>query len=112
MAKRKINKSEMIREYAGANPEASAMDIVNYLAKKNLVVSAQTVATVKSKAGLTRKKRRKGKRNVQSSGTQMVGDGFASQTLVAAKQLLANAGSSERAIEAVRLIQKLESIGA
>lgn len=111
MAKRKINKSEMIRQYAGANPEASAKEIVAHLGKKNIVVSEQTVATVKSKAGLTRKKRRK-KRNVQSAGTQMVADGFAIQTLVAAKQLLSNAGSSERAIDAVRLIQKLESIGA
>ena len=101
----------MIRVYARANPDASAKDIVAYLGKKNIVVSEQTVATVKSKAGLTRKKRRKGKRNLQSSETHLVADGFAIQTLVAAKQLLSNAGSSERAIEAVRLIQKLESIG-
>ena len=97
MAKRKVNKSQAIRDYVTANPEASAKAVVAALAKQNIKVSGPTVATVKSKSGLS--KSRKGPR---ASGLVSV------DTLVAAKRLSAIAGSTEAAIAAVKTIGELE----
>ena len=111
MAKRKVNKSQEIRNYVSANPTAPLKEVVAAMKKKNITVSIATVANVKSKAGLTRRRRKskvkpgpKRALNVSRSGD------IALDALVDAKRLVAKAGSAQRAIEMIRAIEKLDSI--
>lgn len=111
MAKRKVNKSQEIRDYVSSNPDASLKDVVSAMKKKNISVSIATVANVKSKAGLTRR-RKKSKAKTGTRRTLSVprsGD-VALDALVDAKRLVAKAGSAQRAIEMIRAIEKLDSI--
>lgn len=105
MAKRKVNKSQEIREYVIANPGSSAKDVVSALAKKRIQVSPSMVATVKFKAGLT-KSRKKGLsfRGGKGNGQMNV------NLLVDAKKFRAKAGSTQAAIEALKTIDMLESV--
>jgi arginine repressor len=54
MAKRKINKSEAIREFVRANGHVPTKEVVRALKAKGISVNAAMVSNVKSKAGLTR----------------------------------------------------------
>ncbi len=111
MAKRKVNKSQEIRDYVIANPTAKLKDVVAAMKKKNLIVSIATVANVKSKAGLTRR-RKKSKGKVGRPSTVKVArtNDVTLDALVDAKRLVAKAGSTQRAIEMIRAIEKLDSI--
>ena len=113
--KKKFNKSEEIRTYAKANPGASAKEIVAALKKKGIDVSAPTVATVKSKAGLTKKRKGKSTRtkSVKSSTrSSRSASPMSVELLCAAKSLAVKAGSMESAIAALRALEKIESVSA
>ena len=111
MAKRKVNKSQEIRDFVTKNPKASLKEVVGALGKRNIVVSIATVANVKSKSGLTRSRRGRpkgssaGKRSNNCSSNDL-----ALEALIDAKRLVAKAGSVQRAIEIIRAVEKLESI--
>jgi hypothetical protein len=64
------------------------------------------VSNVKSKAGLTRKGR--GRPPVKKSTN---GSGIGIDALIDAKRFVAKTGSAQRAIEVIRALEKLESIG-
>lgn len=107
MAKKKVNKSQAIRDYVTANPSASAKAVVAALARKRIKVTPATVATVKSKAGLTKSRRKtsKARRVVKSGAESQFID-----ILIEAKKFHAKAGSTEAALEAIRAIDRLDSI--
>lgn len=109
-AKKKINKSEEIRKYATSNPEASAKEIVEALKKKGISVSAPTVATVKSKAGLTKRKRKSSK--LKTIRTKRSSHSMSVELLCAAKKLAVQAGSMESAIAALQAVEKIDSVSA
>lgn len=102
--KQKVNKSQAIRDYVTANPTASAKEVVAAMAKKKIDVSPQTVATVKFKAGLT-KKRKGGKaaRNGKNGNLDVA-------ALIEAKKFVDKAGSVDQAIESLRVLQKLDAV--
>ena len=59
MAKRKkINKCQAIRDYVTAHPRSTTIQVVAALGRQQIKVSAATVSTVRSKAGLTSSGRR------------------------------------------------------
>lgn len=121
MAKRKVNKSQEIRDYATANPDASAKEIVAALKKKKISVSEATVANVRSKAGLTKRGSKRRKKATVGTGAAKTtgrrrkaastGHDIPLQTLIEAKKLSLAAGSVENALEAVKAIDRLESLG-
>jgi arginine repressor len=109
--KSKVNKSQAIRDYVSAHRSASAKEVVASLAKKNVSVTAAMVANVKSKAGLT-KQRRGRKTSSKKKGTsraEKVG-GLSVEMLIEAKRLIKKAGSASKAVQAIRAIEKLESV--
>ncbi len=112
MAKRKVNKSQEIRDYVKANREASAKDVVEALKRKGIKVSAPMVANVKSKAGLTRSRRGR----PPGSGASKIGRGSASDialdTLIEAKRFVAKVGSAQKAVDLIRALEKLDSIAS
>lgn len=114
MAKRKVNKSQEIRDYFKENPTASAKEVVKAMAKKRIDVSLATVANVKSKSGLTKKRRGRpgrpsGKKTVRRNGkVSASSDSFA--ILIEAKKLRTLAGSTQGAIDAIRTLDRLESM--
>lgn len=113
MAKRKINKSQQIRDYVTANRNASAKEVVDALKQKGIKVSAPMVANVKSKAGLTRGKRgRPPKSGVASKSKKRVQNGtdVALETLIDAKRFVAKVGSAQKAVDVIRTLEKLDSI--
>ncbi len=110
MAKRKVNKSQAIRDYVIANPGSSAKEVVAALAKKNIKVSAPTVATVKSKSGLAKSRKNgfQSRNGVHRSNGQLV----SVDVLLEAKRLCATAGSVEAAVAAIHAIGKLEKLSS
>lgn len=103
-SKTKVNKSQAIRDYVVANPGSSAKDVVAALAKKKIQVTASMVASIKWKAGLSKK------RGSSKGAGKRGGDHIDVATLLEAKKLVSKAGSVDRAIESLRVLQKLESL--
>lgn len=113
--KAKVNKSQAIREYFGENPGASAKDVAEGLRKKKIDVSLAMIANVKSKAGLTKKRKRRGTRKPISTRAARASHGKANghvsvDALVDAKKLISKTGSAESAIALIRAIEKLSSV--
>ena len=115
MAKRKINKSQEIRDFVKSHPQSSAKEVVAALKSKGVAVTAQTVATVKSKSGLTRKKLRSKKSKSPSRQPQpskVNRRDLNLDLLIAAKKFSLEVGSADKAIAAIQAYKKLESVSA
>jgi len=117
MAKRKINKSQEIRDFVKANRSASAKDVVEALKQKGIKVSAPMVANVKSKSGLTRSRRGRPPGRPSSNGVSKVkrranGNDIALDTLIEAKRFVAKVGSTQQAVDIIRALEKLDSIAS
>jgi len=113
MAKRKVNKSQEIRDFVGEHPTASARDVVDALKKRGIKVSAPMVANVKSKAGLTRSKRgRPPGSGASRNGKTASNAGLALDALIEAKRFVAKVGSTQNAVDAIRALEKLDSIAS
>jgi len=110
MAKRKVNKSQEIRDYVSSNRTASAKNVVDALKKKGISVSAPMVANVKSKAGLTRSKRGRPPGSVASRAVRSNGADVALDALIEAKRFVAKVGSPQKAVEVIRALEKLDSV--
>jgi len=110
MAKRKVNKSQEIRDYVSANRTASAKDVVDALKKKGIKVSAPMVANVKSKAGLTRNRRGRPPGSTSAKAGRIKGGDVALDTLIEAKRFVTKVGSAQQAIDVIRALEKLETI--
>ena len=120
MAKRKVNKSQEIRDFVSSNRKASAKAVVDAMQKKGIKVTAAMVANVKSKAGLTRGRR--GRPRTAIGGTngsvRRVGRPakqnreVALESLIEAKRFVAKVGSVQQAVEVIRALEKLDSIAS
>lgn len=112
MAKRKVNKSQEIRDYVKANRTASAKDVVEALKKKGIKVSSPMVANVKSKSGLTRNRRGRPRKDEAVSSRTAPGCAVALETLIEAKRFVAKVGSTQKALDVIRALEKLDSIAS
>ena len=110
MAKRKVNKSQEIRDYVSANRTASAKDVVDALKKRGIKVSAPMVANVKSKAGLTRNRKGASANGAAKVGRAANGTDVALDALIAAKRFVAKVGSTQQAVDVIRALEKLDSV--
>ncbi len=114
MAKLKVNKSEEVRNFVRANPDASNKEIVDAMKKMKIVVSSQMVSTVKSNAGLTKGKKRGRPAKKSVAQRRMTGGSnghtFAVDLLTDAKKLRVKAGSFDIAIAAIRAIDQIDAI--
>ena len=90
-----MSKSQKIREFKAANPQASATEIQSALKKEKIRVSLPLIYQVFAK----KKKGRKAKSN---------GD-VSIETLLEAKKVVAEAGSIEEARKALELLERLSS---
>jgi arginine repressor len=117
MAKRKVNKSQEIREYVTSNRAASAKAVVEAMQEKGIKVTAAMVANVKSKAGLTRGRRGRPRKAANLNGSvRRVGrpaknnSDVALEALIEAKKFVAKVGSTQQALDVIRALEKLDSI--
>ncbi len=120
------NKSQAIREYYAANPEAKPKAVVEALAAQGIVVSAAFVSTIKSTSvGKPAKKRGRpaGKRNVTKSASApsvkaaavstkapraaAPSAGISIENLVKAKGLVRDLGGIDNAISALAALKRL-----
>ena len=58
MAKEKINKTQAVRDFIKANPQAQNKEVAESLAKSSIKVSPNYVAGIRGKMKVRRKKRR------------------------------------------------------
>lgn len=96
MAKRKINKTAVVKEYLEAHPNAGPSEVVDALGEKKIEVTANYVSNIKSKS------KGKGK----SSGKRIVRRG----RKPAAAQASANGSLSGKLAEAIHLVEKVGGI--
>src|SRR5262245_50216210 len=94
MAKRKINRSQAIRDYLSSNPDATPKTIIEELAKKKIKVSAALVSAVKYNKATPAKGRKKRGRPV---GTSANGRHVDFDNLVLAKNLATKMGGVQKA---------------
>ena len=121
MAKKKsdgVNKSQEIRDFYAANPDAKPAQVVEALAEKGIVVDAQFVSTVKSNAkkagaGKSRKASRKAS-SPRKTATRAARPKKAAasgevslQSLLKAKELVAEMGGVEDARNALAMLEQL-----
>jgi hypothetical protein len=112
MAKRKINKSLVIREYAAANPEAGPSAIVKGLAEQGLKVSVALVSQALKNSSSEPKKRgrpakgtAKAKPNAASS---KVAANFSSvDHLLLAAEFSHKIGGIDAALDALNAVKKI-----
>src|SRR5262249_20928053 len=101
MAKRKLNKSQAVRDQIAANPKAKSTEIKKLLADKGIKVSANLVYAIKAKG---RAKKRKQKREkVMAAGRQM-GNGDPVELIRSVKDLAVRAGGIRHLKELVDLL--------
>jgi hypothetical protein len=103
MPRKKINRSQAIRDYLAKNSGASVGEIKEALAKKGIKASDSLINAVKYRKGPHKGKRKRGRR----PGAASV-DGISVDSLVAAKQLVDRVGSVEAAVQAIGVLRKLQ----
>lgn len=103
---KKVNKSAMIREYYLKNSDAKPSEIVSWLAKKGITVSAQQVSTTRMnaiKSGLLpagnsmvkvvgRRRRGRPAGTTKNAAVVNSGDAVSVEALVGAKKLIEQVG--------------------
>src|SRR5205809_834809 len=100
MAKRKINKSQMVRDVLESGVTGTS-EVVATLARKKVKVSPQMVSNLKGKMGGTKKRRgRKAKRSEAGSALDVT-------ALLQAKFLVTRVGSVTEAKKAIDIWGKL-----
>lgn len=81
MAKRKVNKSELIRDVLGENPSATNAEITAELAKQGHTITAALISQAKKHGGMKTKRKRsskgrsKGRAAGAASGRSTAGSG-------------------------------------
>ena len=124
MAKKKsagVNKSQLIRDYMAANPDASPKAVAEAMSAQGVVVSAQFVSTTKSNAKKAAGKK-PGKRGPKPKGSDSIGTGLnngiaapgsyaqAMPIFKAAGELLKLAGDRATAREVLDMVSALRSL--
>src|SRR5688572_29829259 len=103
MAKRKINRSQAIRDYLAKNAGASVSEIKEALAKKGIKASDGLINAVKYRKSAGKGKKKRGR---PAGGASVAG--ISVDSLVAAKQLVEQAGSAEAAVQAIGVLRRLQ----
>ncbi|MDA1012973.1 MAG: hypothetical protein O3A00_00800 [Planctomycetota bacterium] len=117
--KSKINKSQAIRDYLAENPDATAKEIQPALAKKGIVVDAQTINSQKWRMGKNQSsapKQKPVRPAVQSSSEPIskfravaaASTGLSAQDLMDAKAFVDQVGSISDALAALETLEKLQ----
>jgi hypothetical protein len=114
---RESNKSQAIREYMSANPEAGPTSVAQALnEREGWKISAAYVSTIKNKVKdgsgggrRGRKAGRKAARAASSNGASSMGAGVNEQQLMQAKKLAEQIGSISEAKAALDLLGRLTS---
>ena len=106
MAKKKAvrgGKSEAVRNYIAAHPDAKPKEIYEALTKKGVKLSLALVNAIKysSKSGSRKKTARRKKASKKSSGSISLTE------LIAAKELVESMGGTERVREALSVLDQL-----
>ncbi len=104
MARRKVNRSQAIRDYLASNPTATPSVIIGDLKKKGIKVSAALVSAVKYHKSAGGNGRRKKRRRGSTSANGRKVD-FAQ--LVEAKSLADKMGGVDKAKSALDMLAKL-----
>jgi hypothetical protein len=102
--RRKINKSQAIRDYLAKNPSATPSVIQEALAKKGLKVGASLISQVKYKPSASKGRRKKRGRPARASAS---GRRIGLAQLVEAKALADKMGGVARARQALDMLAKL-----
>ena len=103
MAKKKINKSQAIRDYCGANPDAGPTEAAAALKKQGIIVSPAMVSTVK----LASKKKGRGRKKA-TRGAKPASDKIALSSLIQAKKMVEQMGGLDKARAALAALAKLQ----
>jgi hypothetical protein len=102
------NKSQAIRDYMSANPDAGPTSVADALnASQGWKISAAYVSTIKNKVKGGKKLRRGVRRAARTSGGGGGGAGVNEQALLQAKKLAEQIGSIDKAKAALDLLGKL-----
>jgi hypothetical protein len=104
MAKKKVNKSQAIRDYAEAHPDAGPTEIAAALKKEKIQVTSALVSTVKTVA---KKKKGRGRKKA-ASGAKPASDKIALSSLIQAKKMAESLGGVEKAQTALAALAKLQ----
>jgi hypothetical protein len=96
----KVNKTQAVKEFLKANPKAKNQVVVDALAKKGIIISANYVATIKT----THNKRRQATRKVVAKG------GVGIPEVKAALAFLKLTGSVAAATKALAVAQEIREI--
>lgn len=117
MAKKKksVNKSQAIRDYYDANPEAKPAEVVAAMKKKGLVMNAQYVSIVKSNAkkkstrvvSAAPAKKSTGAKRGPHKATLKAAGAISLDSLIKAKQLVEEMGGVEEARNALTALEQL-----
>jgi hypothetical protein len=100
MAKKKVNKTQAVKEYLKANPKAKNLAVVDAMAKKGITISANYVGNIKA----IHNKRRRAARNVVAKG------GVSIPEVKAALTLLRLTRSVAKATQALAVAQEIREI--
>jgi hypothetical protein len=101
--RRKINKSQAIRDYLAKNPSATPSVIQEALAKKGLTVGASLISQVKYKPASKGRRKKRGRPARASASSRRIG----LAQLVEAKALADKMGGVARARQALDMLAKL-----
>lgn len=112
MAKRKVNKSQIIRDYASANPSAGPTAIVRGLADQGYNVSVALVSqALRNATGEPKKRGRPPKNGKSASASVSVASKSAESSsidhLLLAAEYCNKVGSVDAAIEALHALKKI-----
>jgi hypothetical protein len=98
--KKKVNKTQAVKEYYKANPKAKNQEVVDALAKKGITITANYVGNIKA----THNKRRRAVRKVVAKG------GVGIPEVKAALAFLKLTGSVAAAKQALAVAQEIREI--
>lgn len=101
MAKRKVNKSQMVRDYLQANPEAKANDVVAALAEKGHKITANLVYYLKGKSAAKKERKKRVLRAAKATSSNGTGGTDAISMIRDVRALAERAGGYEKLKELV-----------
>lgn len=109
MAKKKtsVNKSQAIRDFMAANPDAAPKDVEAALAKEGIKVTAALVSTVKTNAKAKGKPKKAATKKKTAAKKPPASDKIALSALFEAKKLAQRLGGIDAAKQAINALAQL-----
>ena len=110
MAKRKVNKTQAVKDYLAENPDAATKDVVAAMKKQRITVSPNYVSTIRSKGKGKKKgvaKKKVAAKKKAAPKKKAADDKISLSAIMEAKKLAAKLGGIENAKEAISALAKL-----